>query len=165
MTTVDTEHTLAKPAALDTAAFKVPSGDALLHVFAKIPAAIPNALIELRKQNQFHTYLLDETPEYWHYRKSDDRFNRLGDILLVPNHPNIFNLGTRKTSPGKHGYDNHHPDMQASFQAWGPAFKSGVIIPAFENVHVYPLVGKILGLTIDESSIDGRMNQLKPILK
>jgi predicted AlkP superfamily pyrophosphatase or phosphodiesterase len=165
MTTVDTEHTLAKPAALDTAAFKVPSGDALLHVFAKIPAAIPNALIELRKQNQFHTYLLDETPEYWHYRKSDDRFNRLGDILLVPNHPNIFNLGTRKTSPGKHGYDNHHPDMQASFQAWGPAFKSGVIIPAFENVHVYPLVGKILGLTIDESSIDGRMNQLIPILK
>jgi predicted AlkP superfamily pyrophosphatase or phosphodiesterase len=165
MTTVDTEHTLAKPAALDTAAFKVPSGDALLHVFAKIPAAIPNALIELRKQNQFHTYLLDETPEYWHYRKSDDRFNRLGDILLVPKHPNIFNLGTRKTSPGKHGYDNHHPDMQASFQAWGPAFKSGVIIPAFENVHVYPLVGKILGLTIDESSIDGRMNQLKPILK
>ena len=165
MTTVDTEHTLAKPAALDTATFKVPSGDALLHVFAKIPAAIPNALIELRKQNQFHTYLLDETPEYWHYRKSDDRFNRLGDILLVPNHPNIFNLGTRKTSPGKHGYDNHHPDMQASFQAWGPAFKSGVIIPAFENVHVYPLVGKILGLTIDESSIDGRMNQLKPILK
>jgi predicted AlkP superfamily pyrophosphatase or phosphodiesterase len=165
MTTVDTEHTLAKPAALDTAAFKVPSGDALLHVFAKIPAAIPNALIELRNQNQFHTYLLDETPEYWHYRKSDDRFNRLGDILLVPKHPNIFNLGTRKTSPGKHGYDNHHPDMQASFQAWGPAFKSGVIIPAFENVHVYPLVGKILGLTIDESSIDGRMNQLKPILK
>ena len=165
MTTVDTEHTLAKPAALDTVAFKVPSGDALLHVFAKIPAAIPNALIELRKQNQFHTYLLDETPEYWHYRKSDDRFNRLGDILLVPNHPNIFNLGTRKTSPGKHGYDNHHPDMQASFQAWGPAFKSGVVIPAFENVHVYPLVGKILGLTIDESSIDGRMNQLIPILK
>jgi predicted AlkP superfamily pyrophosphatase or phosphodiesterase len=165
MTTVDTEHTLAKPAALDTAAFKVPSGDALLHVFAKIPAAIPNALIELRKQNQFHTYLLDETPEYWHYRKSDDRFNRLGDILLVPNHPKIFNLGTRKTSPGKHGYDNHHPDMQASFQAWGPAFKSGVLIPAFENVHVYPLVGKILGLTIDESSIDGRMNQLIPILK
>ncbi len=165
MTTVDIEHTLAKPAALDTAAFKVPSGDALLHVFAKIPAAIPNALIELRKQKQFHTYLLDETPEYWHYRKSDDRFNRLGDILLVPNHPNIFNLGTRKTSPGKHGYDNHHPDMQASFQAWGPAFKTGLKIPAFENVHVYPLVGKILGLTIDESNIDGRMNQLMPILK
>ncbi len=165
MTTVDIDHTLAKPAALDTATFKVPSGDALLHVFAKIPAAIPNALIELRKQKQFHTYLLDETPEYWHFHKSDDRFNRLGDILLVPNHPNIFNLGTRKTSPGKHGYDNHHPDMQASFQAWGPAFKTGLKIPAFENVHVYPLVGKILGLTIDESNIDGRMNQLMPILK
>jgi hypothetical protein len=156
---------LPKPAALDTAYFKVPSGDALIHVYTKNQAAVPNTLAELRKQNTFQTYLMDETPAYWHYRKSDDRFNRLGDILLVPNHPNIFNLGTRKTSPGKHGYDNHHPDMQASFQAWGPAFKSGVIIPAFENVHVYPMIGKILGLTIDESSIDGRMKQLKPILK
>ena len=166
MTTVDTEHPLRKPAMLlDTASFKVPSGDALVHVFAKIPAIVPNALNELRKQNQFQAYLLDETPAHWHFRKSDDYFNRLGDILLVPNHPSIFNFGTRKPSPGKHGYDNHLPAMQASFQAWGPAFKTGINIPAFENVHVYPMVGKILGLTIDESTIDGRLKQLKPILK
>jgi predicted AlkP superfamily pyrophosphatase or phosphodiesterase len=165
MTKVDTEHTLGRPAALDTAAFKVPSGDALLHVYTKIPAAVPSTLASLKQNSSFKTYLMDETPAHWHYSKSDDRFNRLGDILLVPNHPSIFNLGTRKTSPGKHGYDNHHPDMQASFQAWGPAFKSGKNIPAFENVNVYPMVGKILGLTIDESTIDGRLSQLKSILK
>lgn len=166
MTTVDTEHPLRKPTILqDTASFKVPSGDALVHVFAKIPAIVPNALNELRKQNLFQAYLLDETPAHWHFRKSDDYFNRLGDILLVPNHPSIFNFGTRKPSKGKHGYDNHLPAMQASFQAWGPAFKTGIKIPAFENVHVYPMVGKILGLTIDESTIDGRLKQLKSILK
>jgi hypothetical protein len=134
-------------------------------VYTKIQAAVPSTLAILKQNSGFKTYLMDETPAHWHYRKSDDRFNRLGDILLVPNHPAIFNLGTRKTSPGKHGYDNHHPDMQASFQAWGPAFKSGKTIPAFENVNVYPMVGKILGLTIDESTIDGRLSQLKSILK
>ena len=165
MTTVDIENTLKKPAVLDTANFKVPSGDALLHVYAKNPEAINQALPTLKKNTSFKTYLMDETPAHWHYRKSDDKFNRLGDVLLVPNHPSIFNLGSRKTSPGKHGYDNHLPDMQASFQAWGPAFKSGLKIPAFENVHVYPIIAKILGLNFDEAQIDGKLNVLKPILK
>jgi predicted AlkP superfamily pyrophosphatase or phosphodiesterase len=165
MTTVNTEHTLGKPAALDTAAFRVPWGDALLHVYTKNAAAVPQTLVALRKDQSFQTYLMDETPAHWHYRKSDDKFNRLGDILLVPNHPNIFNLSPRKTSPGKHGYDNHHPDMQASFQAWGPAFKKGITIPAFENVNIYPMIANILGLRVNESQIDGKLKELKPILK
>jgi predicted AlkP superfamily pyrophosphatase or phosphodiesterase len=165
MTTVDTENTLKKPSPLDTTNFKVPSGDALLHVYAKNPDAINRTVTALKQSTTFQTYLMDETPAHWHYRKSDDYFNRLGDILVVPNHPSIFNLGTRKTSPGKHGYDNHHPDMQASFQAWGPAFKLGIKIPAFENVNVYPMVAKILGLNFDESKVDGKLNVLKPILK
>jgi hypothetical protein len=55
--------------------------------------------------------------------------------------------------------------MQASFQAWGPAFKLGIKIPAFENVNVYPMVAKILGLNFNESKVDGKLNVLKPILK
>jgi len=165
MTTVNTEHTLGKPVALDTAAFRVPWGDALLHVYTKNAAAVPQTLVALRKDQSFQTYLMDETPPHWHYRKSDDKFNRLGDILLVPNHPNIFNLSPRKTSPGKHGYDNHHPDMQASFQAWGPAFKKGITIPAFENVNIYPMIANILGLQVNESQIDGKLKALKHILK
>jgi hypothetical protein len=55
--------------------------------------------------------------------------------------------------------------MQASFQAWGPAFKSGIKIPAFENVNVYPMVAKILGLNLNESKVDGKLNVLMPILK
>jgi len=165
MTAVDTENTLKKPIVLDTTNFKVPSGDALLHVYTKNPAAVPRAIEELRKEKSFQTYLMDETPAHWHYRKADDRFNRLGDILLVPNHPSIFNFSPRKTSLGKHGYDNHHPDMQASFQAWGPAFKTGVTIPAFENVNVYPMIANILGLNVNESLIDGKLKELKPLLK
>jgi hypothetical protein len=54
--------------------------------------------------------------------------------------------------------------MGATFYAWGPAFRQGVQIPAFENVNVYPLVAKILGLTITEP-IDGSVKVLEGVLK
>ncbi len=54
--------------------------------------------------------------------------------------------------------------MRASFLAWGPAFKKGLLIEGFENVHVYPMVAKILGLKIDEAKIDGKIKVLSPIL-
>lgn len=50
------------------------------------------------------------------------------------------------TSQGEHGYDNDDPRMRALFVAEGPAFKRGVIFPEFDNVDVYPLLAKILGI-------------------
>jgi hypothetical protein len=54
--------------------------------------------------------------------------------------------------------------MMAGFFAWGPAFKSGITIKPFDNVHVYPLVARILGLNYSEK-IDGKISVLAPILK
>ena len=47
----------------------------------------------------------------------------------------------------------------------GKAEKSGKKIHGFENIHVYPLVAKILGLTFNEKTIDGRLSVLKHTLK
>jgi hypothetical protein len=49
--------------------------------------------------------------------------------------------------------------------AWGPAFKKGLIIDDFENVNVYPIVAKILGLDYNENNIDGKINVLNSILQ
>lgn len=165
MTTVNNNQTIGKPAAIDTAAFRVPWGDALLHLYVKKKEALEPTYQALKKETNFTTYKMDETPSYWHYRKSDDRYNRLGDLLLVPKHPYIFNLSGRKTSPGKHGYDNHLQDMQASFQAWGPAIKPGIQIAPFENVHVYPFIAHLLGLSYSEKEIDGRWKVLRNVVK
>ncbi len=165
MTDIDNENTLGLPKQIDTAAFRVPWGDALLHLYAKDSTKISSTVDALKKDSSFNTYTLDETPAHWHYSKKDDRYDRLGDIILTPKLPKVFNLGTRKTSTGKHGFDNHHPDMRATFIAWGPAFKKGLTIDGFKNVHVYPLVAHILGLKLDEDQIDGELNVLKPILK
>jgi hypothetical protein len=31
--------------------------------------------------------------------------------------------------------------------ASGPAFKSGVVLPPFENIHIYDALAQVLGLT------------------
>ena len=165
MTKVDVDNTIGMPKAIDTATMRVPWGDALIHVYAKDSTKIAATYEGLKKDTSISVYTLDETPDYWHFKKADDRYNRLGDLIVVPNLPRPFNFSTRKTTLGKHGFDNHHPDMRATFMAWGPAFKKGLSIDDFENVNVYPIVAKILGLDYDEKSIDGKLTVLKSILK
>jgi ectonucleotide pyrophosphatase/phosphodiesterase family member 5 len=48
---------------------------------------------------------------------------------------------------GAHGYDNHDPAMGALFIAQGPAFRSGLVVPPFPNVDVYPVMARVLGIT------------------
>jgi predicted AlkP superfamily pyrophosphatase or phosphodiesterase len=165
MTTIDVDNTLGYPAAVNKNDFNIPWSDALLHLYAKDSSKIMSTYTALKNDTSFKTYYLNETPDYWHYKKSDDWYNRLGDMILIPNTIHrVFNLVTRKPTLGKHGFDNKEVDMRASFMAWGPAFKKGMLIEGFENVNVYPLIANILGLQIDEQKIDGKLNILNPIL-
>ena len=62
-----------------------------------------------------------------------------------------------------HGYDPAHPDMAASFVAAGPAFRRGVVLPPFDNVHVHPLLLRLLGLPA--MATDGDPAVLAPALR
>lgn len=64
---------------------------------------------------------------------------------------------------GMHGYDPAHPDMAASFVAAGPAFRSGVVLPPFDNVDVHPLLLRLLGLPAMPT--DGNPRTLAPALR
>ena len=165
MAKVDTVKTLPLPKAIDTAYFTVPWGDTQLHLYSKDKSKIETTYQALKLDTSVTVYKLDETPAYWHYTSKDDRYNRLGDLIVIPHFPKVFNLSKRKTTLGKHGFDNHLVEMRASFTAWGPAFKNGMTIDGFENVNVFPLVAHILGLQYDEKSIDGKFEVLRPILK
>ncbi len=156
MTSVDADHALSLPAAADTSKFIV-SGDGLLvELYAKNTDNIPAAYETLKKTaKDYEVYLRVNMPRNLHYDKSDDWHNRIGDILLIPHWPRIFVLGKYKPDPGQHGYDPAVvKDMQATFFAWGPAFKPNTQIPSFPNVDVYPVVTQILGLNYTEK-IDG----------
>lgn len=47
---------------------------------------------------------------------------------------------------GAHGYDPQDKDMLALFVASGPAFRPGTRLPTFDNVHVYPLLARLIGI-------------------
>jgi len=165
MTDVDTVNTIPLPAVIDTSKFKIPGGDALVHLYAKDKKDVQPTYEKLKAvAKDYDVYLTTEMPAKWHYSKTDDRYNRIGDIILVPRLPKVFNIGNRRMTPGKHGFDPSLTDMHATFYAWGPQFKEHLKIGGFENVNVYPLVAKILGLTYTEQ-IDGNIDVLKNILK
>ncbi|GAB6459353.1 hypothetical protein bcgnr5379_63460 [Bacillus cereus] len=53
--------------------------------------------------------------------------------------------------------------MRAIFIARGPAFRQGATIPAFDNIDVYPLLARLLG--IKPAKNDGDIAPLLPALK
>lgn len=167
---LDTDKTI-QPPALDSNQYIMTGGSALVHIYAKQPQNTKQLrpLYQQLKANARHysVYQTNKTPKSWHYRKRDDLYGRIGEILLVPDPPYSFYFGGRKML-GAHGFDNRLPDMQATFYAWGPAFKKHMTIDNFPNVDVYPLLAHLLGLSItkrEQSKLDGRLKKLEPILK
>jgi predicted AlkP superfamily pyrophosphatase or phosphodiesterase len=48
---------------------------------------------------------------------------------------------------GSHGFDPALPSMRATFIANGPSFRHGVVLPVFDNVDVYPMLARLIGVT------------------
>ncbi|HEY4289759.1 MAG TPA: ectonucleotide pyrophosphatase/phosphodiesterase [Puia sp.] len=165
MAQVDTLHGIGLPAAVDTTKFVLAPDETELHLYAKNKKDIAPAYRALKAAaKDFDVYLLNEVPARWHYSSADDRFGRIGDIILVAHFPKVFNLRGRRIIPGMHGFDNMIPEMGATFYAWGPAFKPHQKIGSFENVNVYPMIARILGLKIT-SPVDGKVDVLAGTLK
>lgn len=168
MIKVDGENPITIPELLlDKSRFDYYNSQTLLRVHVKNPSEVKAVYRKLKKEKtgDYDVFLDKGLPRYLHYAKRDDRYNRIGQILLIPKAPGIFLEKGKKTSTGKHGYDPRAvPEMKATFFAWGPAFKNNLVIDEFENVNVYPMVAHILNLKFDQD-VDGKLKILKPILK
>jgi predicted AlkP superfamily pyrophosphatase or phosphodiesterase len=64
---------------------------------------------------------------------------------------------------GNHGYDDTLPSMRAIFVAHGPAFRQGVTVPPFRNIHVYPLLAEVLDLA--PAPTDGSLDSVRAVLR
>ncbi len=168
MIKVDGEHPLEIPSLLlDKNKFDYYNSQTILRVYVKNPADIKKVYKQLKeeKTGDYEVYLDKRFPRYLHFAKRDDRYNRIGPIILIPKAPKIFLEKGKKGPVGKHGYDpSTVPEMKATFFAWGPEFKKNLEIGEFQNVNVYPLVAGILGLKIDQP-IDGKRKVLRRIVK
>ena len=95
-----------------------------------------------------HVFTRDHTPERWHYSGNP----RIAPIVGVMDAG--WSLTTRadlarRRGPrgGNHGFDDADPTMRATFIAAGPAFRQGVVVAPFRNIHVYDLLCRLLDLT------------------
>jgi predicted AlkP superfamily pyrophosphatase or phosphodiesterase len=164
MTEVDTLSPINIRSMIDTSKFIIKDGSTSMHLYAKDKADILPAYRYLKSiAKGFTVYLRKSIPARWHYNTSEDIFDRIGDIYILPNHPKVLgNAG--HINPGTHGYDPEMKDMHATFYAWGPGIKNGMTISSFENVHVYPLVCRLLGLKYSHK-IDGKASVLEKIIR
>ena len=125
---------------------------------------IDSLYTELKKDtSRYNVYLKNNIPKQFHYNFNDER---VGDLLVMPKPPYTF---SSKTSLPKgastHGYDPAVcQEMGAIFYASGPAFNKSIEIDSLENVDVYPVIAKILGLDIDSIKLDSKINVSKLIL-
>lgn len=126
------------------------------------------------KSDKFEVYRRAQMPPALH----DDGNPRSGDPVVVTNGPYMVRFSAPPPSAsatsehmpvGMHGFDPARvPEMKASFFAAGPDIRPGIIVPSFENVDIYPLVAKLLGLDIAHlktGAIDGDLRSLQAILK
>lgn len=87
-------------------------------------------------------YLRQEIPARLHYNSDP----RIGDVVVVMDEHYQIVRRIPAESGGNHGWDPKYPSMYGIFLAAGPAIKSGAVIPAFDNIQIYPFLAEILGL-------------------
>ncbi len=136
-----------------------------LLLYPNSEAAAEKAYQELKiKSDAFTVYRRRRVPASLHY----DANAREGDPVIVPNGPYAIRphgkVDDPLPEPGMHGYDPRTMNsMRALFLAVGPDILPGSKLEPFENINIYPLVAKLLGL--DPPQVDGTLNVLSKILK
>lgn len=126
------------------------------HVYQKLKAA----------DADFRVYRRPNVPADLHYNSNP----REGDPVIVPTGPYLIRAHApapgAKTYPpplGEHGYDPYEmPAMRAIFFAAGPDIRTAVQVKPFENINLFPLIVKLLGL--ESPPVDGSPNVLSGIL-
>lgn len=107
-------------------------------------------------------WLAADAPAEWHIADNP----RFADVIMVADDGHAILSSREKISKiiqGAHGWKPESPDMHGVFIAMGPQFKKGLEIGPVQNVDVYPLAVRTLGLDAPES-IDGELERVISVL-
>ncbi|MGA7886262.1 MAG: ectonucleotide pyrophosphatase/phosphodiesterase [Acidobacteriaceae bacterium] len=131
-------------------------------LYAPSEAAANAAYQKLKAADaRFMVYRRGNLPAHLHFSANP----RAGDPVIVARGPYALAATGMATQPakGEAGFDPFlMPEMRGIFYAEGPDIRRGVTLRPFENVNVYPLIAKILGLKAPPD--DGNVNVLSGIL-
>jgi len=109
-------------------------------------------------------YRREDFPERFHYRGH----RRIMPLMCLADDGWSINTRppggeARSWNGGNHGYDNLLPSMRATFVAHGPAFKRGLTVAPFQNIHLYNLMAQILKLK--PAPNDGSLDSVRVMLR
>lgn len=156
---------------LDSDRFRFVNNGPHGHFYSEDKSYLKEIAEELKSKpgnNKYEVFFKSEMPKNWHYGTHD----RIGDLFIKINPGYYLTSAQRKSGiianesyRGEHGFDpDETMDMGAIFYANGPSFKSGLRIEKFRNIHIYPMIAKVLGIT-ELPEIDGEIEILESILK
>jgi hypothetical protein len=145
------------------------NGGTQAHVYTKSQSQTDSLMRVLKKHAKHFTIVArKQFPKAWHYDNP-----RSGDLLVIANPGKYLIAGgkddhqresNKGSTFGVHGYDPQKvKDMYGIFYARGPQIKKGKKIPAFQNIHVYPFIARLLN--VKTSRIDGSEAVLAPLLR
>jgi len=148
---------------------KLVNGGTQTHLYISDHTKRDSVYLALKnKEKNYRVLKKANNPAQWNYLH-----DRVGDLLIVASPGHYIREGSRErflmsakigSKFGVHGFDPALvTDMRGIFYAQGPNIKSGIVLEPFQNIHVYPLVAKILGLPFPE--IDGKEEVLKKLYK
>ncbi len=119
----------------------------------------------LGRHDHYECWRREALPARWHYGTHP----RIPAIVCQMDEgwdalpPQVLESRAQGGTRGSHGYDPALPSMRAVFIASGPAFRQGAVIDPIDNVDVYPLMVRLLG--IPAADHDGNAAALLPALR
>ena len=125
--------------------------------------SIYNSLVNVHPQ--LSVYKKEKTPEHLHYRNH----RRITPIIGIADEGwsistrDYYNNQPEAYTGGTHGYDLDFLSMHGLFLAYGPAFKDGLIVPSFQNIHIYELIANVL--SIAPAVTDGSLDSVSAMLE
>jgi len=141
---------------------------AIAHLYVNEKPALDSMYALLKsKEDRFKVYRRNDLPKHLKYNHY-----RIGDLVLMSEPTFYIRHSGRKNANrsrqglhfGVHGFDpTVVTDMRGIFLAQGPQIKHGQPLGLVRNIDIYPLVAKILGLTLPK--IDGDPKALEKIYK
>jgi predicted AlkP superfamily pyrophosphatase or phosphodiesterase len=161
MAAVSPERQIYMEDLLPKTAYRSLTGGAFMTIY---PAKGHEAQVEaalLQPHARMACWRKSDIPARFHYGKSP----RVAPLFCLPETGWILTTRDYKPSSlerGAHGYDHQSPEMAAVFIANGPDIRSGVVLPAFDNVSVYPLLARLLG--VRPAPNHGRLSDVQPAL-
>jgi predicted AlkP superfamily pyrophosphatase or phosphodiesterase len=162
MAAISPERELFLDDVLPRAAYRNLTGGAFMTIYPAPGRETEVAGALLKPHEHFTCWRKADIPPRFHYGRSP----RVAPYFCLPQ--TGWRLSTRDFKPAKpergaHGYDHESPEMAAIFIAHGPDIAKGVVLPTFDNVSVYPLLARLLGVR-PAAGVDGRLSDVASAL-